>query len=45
MMRGEVVSISFGDSWGNYTLNSQGQLAGQQAINNNLTNATIDLYE
>ncbi|SDF61516.1 hypothetical protein SAMN04488105_1367 [Salipiger thiooxidans] len=44
-MRGEVVSLNFGDSWGNYTLNNSGQLTGQQAINNNLTNANVDLYE
>lgn len=45
MMRGEVVSISFGGSWGNYTLNSKGELEGQQSINGNLAKAVIELYE
>ena len=45
MMRGEVVSISFGDSWGNYTLNEKGELEGQQSINGNLAKAAIELYE
>lgn len=44
-MRGEVVSINFGDSWGNYTLNAEGKLVGQQTISDNLANATVDLYE
>jgi hypothetical protein len=44
-MRGEIVSLNFGDSWGNYALNNQGQLVGQQSVNDNLTNATVDLYE
>lgn len=45
MMRGEVVSISFGDSWGNYTLNERGELEGQQSINGNLAKSVIELYE
>lgn len=45
MMRGEVVSISFGDSWGNYALNDKGELEGQQSINGNLAKAAIELYE
>lgn len=44
-MRGEVVNINFGGSWGNYTLDNSGKLIGKQAINDNLTNATIDLNE
>ena len=44
-MRGEVVSINFGDSWGNYTLNTEGKLVGQQTISDNLANAAVDLYE
>lgn len=44
-MRGEVVSVSFGDSWGNYTLNDKGELEGQQSIGGNLAKAVIELYE
>lgn len=44
-MRGDEVSLLFGDSWGNYQLNGAGQLEGQQAVNQNLTNAVIDLSE
>lgn len=45
MMRGEVVSISFGDSLGNYTLSNKGELEGQQFIKGNLAKAAIELYE
>lgn len=44
-MRGDEVSMWFGDSWGAFRLNSAGQLAGEQAISQNLTKATIDLSE
>ncbi|WP_323717930.1 hypothetical protein [Paracoccus aminovorans] len=44
-IRGEVVSLFFGDSWGNYTLNGEGALAGQQAVQTHLTNVTVDLNE
>ena len=45
MMRGEVVSILFGGSWGNYILNSKGELEGQQSITGNLAKGLIELYE
>lgn len=45
MMRGEVVSILFGGTWGSYTLNSKGELEGQQTITGNLASAAIELYE
>ena len=44
-LRGDIVSLNFGDSWGTYTLNGSGQLVGEQAINQNLTKAVIDLSE
>ena len=45
MMRGEVVSILFGGTWGSYTLNSKGELEGQQTITGNLAKGVIELYE
>lgn len=45
-MRGDAVSLWFGDSWGGYELDgSTGRLVGEQAIARNLTAATIDLSE
>lgn len=44
-MRGDEVSLWFGSSWGSFRLNANGQLEGQQAVEQNLTNAVIDLSE
>lgn len=44
-MRGDTVSLYFGDSWGAYELNGSGRLEGEQAVKQNLTKAVIDLSE
>lgn len=44
-MRGDEVSLLFGSSWGAYRLNASGQLEGEQAVEQNLTKAVIDLSE
>lgn len=44
-VKGDVVSVWIGSSWGSYELNGTGQLEGEQAIKGNLTKATIDLSE
>lgn len=44
-MRGDEVNLAFGRSWGAYRLNATGQLEGEQAIEQNLTRALIDLSE
>ena len=44
-MRGEVVSLFFGDRWGQYSLNATGQLEGEQMVYDTLTKAVVDLSE
>jgi len=44
-IKGDVVSLWIGGSWGSYELNGAGQLEGEQAIKGKLTKATIDLSE
>ncbi|WP_299828300.1 hypothetical protein [uncultured Roseobacter sp.] len=44
-MRGDEVNMLFGSSWGAYRLNATGQLEGEQAIEQNLAKAFIDLSE
>ncbi|MBV7408565.1 hypothetical protein [Maritimibacter sp. DP1N21-5] len=44
-MRGEVVSVWFGGSWGQYVLNASGQLEGEQSLTGVLTKGRIDLTE
>ncbi|RBI67287.1 hypothetical protein DQW77_17700 [Roseovarius sp. TE539] len=44
-IKGDIVSLWIGSSWGSYELNGAGQLKGEQAFKGNLTKATIDLSE
>ena len=44
-MRGDEISLLFGSSWGTYRLNGSGQLVGEQAVEQNLAQGTIDLSE
>lgn len=44
-MRGDVVSLLFGGSWGEYVLNGAGQLEWRQEINQTLAVGTVDLSE
>lgn len=41
----DVVSLNFGDSWSQYTLNSEGELIGRHTVHSNIVNARIPLVE
>lgn len=44
-MSGDTVSANIGDSWSQYTLNTEGVLVGSQNVKGDVTNAAISLAE
>jgi hypothetical protein len=41
----DVVSLNFGGSWSQYTLNAQGELVGRHTVQDNIADARVSLVE
>jgi hypothetical protein len=41
----DTVSLFIGDSWGQYTLNPEGALVGNQTVKDDITEARVSLAE